>query len=222
MFLFFIIIINKKKRVGNVERNFYQNVNIFQNVIRKQRSLDQKNGVDKEVCTISGKQKKLQNNNNQNQEKSHIISNNSSYLSVTPKTQKNIAQFQEMAHSVCELTNSIKNKKKLNDGISIIIDNETFSHANSNPLKVNVKNDEKKTVSEIESDNLLKGNALFKDILAEEEEFRQEAKRRGIDEDSYVFQSMNKNSKTLTNDFTKNEKFLKGSENKNIPISTDI
>lgn len=89
-------------------------------------------------------------------------------------------------------------------------------------MKVNVKNDEKKTVSEIESDNLLKGNALFKDILAEEEEFRQEAKRRGIDEDSYVFQSMNKNSKTLTNDFTKNEKFLKGSENKNIPISTDI
>ncbi|CEF69488.1 Hypothetical protein SRAE_2000413700 [Strongyloides ratti] len=210
----------KKKRVGSIEGNFYQNANISQNVIRKQRSLDQKNDSVNEICTISGKQKIMQQNVMKNQMKNDISPNNFIHPSITRNMPKNTVQLEKMARSFCILTNAIKNDKQPKNNIFVKIDEAASSFDKVNSLKTSNKNDEKKTISEIESDNLLKDNVLFKDIQAEVEEHRKEAKRRGVDEDSYIFQSMNKNQKTQLNDLIKDDKYYIENENKNKDTST--
>uniref|UniRef100_A0A0N5CHR6 Uncharacterized protein n=1 Tax=Strongyloides papillosus TaxID=174720 RepID=A0A0N5CHR6_STREA len=217
----------RKKRVGSVETNFCQNPNAFKKFTGKQRSLEEKNEIDRVVSTISGKEKASNNENSikKKQVQNFIIPTNSPHPSVPQSMTKKVLQLQNVARSVSILATAVKKENNIKNKIFFVVDEENSSNEKVNPLNLKSKNEEKKTVSEIESDNLLKDTVLFKDIQAEEEEHRKEAKRRGLDEDSYVFQSMKRIQSVPTNTFIKSGTTLKEDENtyieKNTSTTTD-
>uniref|UniRef100_A0A0N4Z473 Uncharacterized protein n=1 Tax=Parastrongyloides trichosuri TaxID=131310 RepID=A0A0N4Z473_PARTI len=92
-----------------------------------------------------------------------------------------------MAKNVVLLNRSLKNEKSTKKN-----SNENFNN------NIIVADSKKKTGSEIQSDNLLKDVPLFKDTQAEEEKLRTLARKRGVDEDRFVFLSMKKTHKSLS------------------------
>uniref|UniRef100_A0A0K0FV43 Uncharacterized protein n=1 Tax=Strongyloides venezuelensis TaxID=75913 RepID=A0A0K0FV43_STRVS len=217
----------RKKRVGSIEKNFCQNPNAFEKFIGKQRSLKEKSEIDRVVSTISVKEKASNNENNikKKQVQNFTIPTNSPHPLVPQSMTKKVPQLQKVARSVSILSNTVKKENNIKNKNFFVVDEENTSNEKVNPFNFNRKSDEKKTVSEIESDNLLKDTVLFKDIQAEEEKHRKEAKRRGLDEDSYVFQSMKRIQNVPTNVSIKSETILKEDENtqteKNTSTTTD-